>query len=82
MIGRPVKFVDIPESAQQKAMLEQGLPGWLVTALMDLQRYHTVYAKGGEVTDTLQRFLGRPPVTLSQFLEGNKDSFRQQAAGA
>jgi uncharacterized protein YbjT (DUF2867 family) len=81
-VGKPVKFVDVPESKQQKSMLEQGLPEWLVTALMDLQRYYTVYAKGGEVTDTLPRLLGKPPITLSQFLEENKDSFREQAAGA
>jgi uncharacterized protein YbjT (DUF2867 family) len=81
-VGKPVKFVDIPESKQQKAMLEQGMPEWLVTALIDLQRYYTVYAKGGDVTDTLPRLLGRPPLTLSQFLEENKDSFREQAAGA
>jgi len=80
--GKPVKYVDVPESAQQKAMLEQGLPEWLVTALMDLQRYYTVYAKGGEVTDILPRLLGRPSITMSQFLEENKNSFREQAAGA
>lgn len=81
-VGKPVKFVDVPESAQQKAMLEQGMPEWLVTALMDLQRYYTVYAKGGEVTDTLPRLLGKPPITMSKFLEENKDNFREQAAGA
>jgi uncharacterized protein YbjT (DUF2867 family) len=80
--GKPVKYVDVPESAQQKAMLEQGLPEWLVTALMDLQRYSTVYAKGGEVTDITPRLLGRPSITMSQFLEENKNSFREQAAGA
>jgi uncharacterized protein YbjT (DUF2867 family) len=82
VLGKAVKFVDVPESAQQKAMLEQGLPDWLVTALIDLQRYYTVFAKGGQVTDTLPRLLGKPARTVDQFLQENKDSFREQAAGA
>ncbi len=80
--GRTVKYVDIPEAAQQKAMLEQGMPEWLVTALLDLQKYYSVAGKGAEVTEVLPRLLGRAPVTLDQFLEENKDSFRAQAAGA
>jgi uncharacterized protein YbjT (DUF2867 family) len=80
--GRQVQYVDIPESAQQKAMLERGMPEWLVTALLDLQRYYTVEGKGGEVTEVLPRLLGRASATLDQFLDENKDSFRAQAAGA
>jgi uncharacterized protein YbjT (DUF2867 family) len=82
VLGKAVKFVDVPESVQQKAMLEQGMPDWLVTALIDLQRYYTVFAKGGEVTDTVPRLIGRPSITVEQFLQENKDSFREQAAGA
>jgi uncharacterized protein YbjT (DUF2867 family) len=76
--GRPVKFVDIPEEAQRKAMLETGMPQWQVEALLDLQRYYTG-GQGGEVTDVLPRLLGRPPVTLDQFLTEFKDSFRSAA---
>jgi uncharacterized protein YbjT (DUF2867 family) len=80
--GRPVQYVDIAESAQQKAMLDQGMPDWLVTALLDLQRYYTVSRMGGKVTEVLPRLLGRAPITLDQFLDENKENFRAQAAGA
>jgi uncharacterized protein YbjT (DUF2867 family) len=80
--GRPVKFVDIPEEAQRKAMLDAGMPAVQVTALLDLQQYYTVEGKGGEVTEVLPRLLGRAPITLEQYLNQNKDSFRGQAAGA
>jgi uncharacterized protein YbjT (DUF2867 family) len=80
--GRPVQYVDIEEAAQRKALQDQGLPEWLVTALLDLQQYYTVAKKGGDVTDDLQRLLGRTPITLDQFLDENKESFRAQAAGA
>jgi uncharacterized protein YbjT (DUF2867 family) len=81
-IGRPVKYVDIPEEAQRKAMLDQHMPEWLVTALLDLQRYYTVNGKGGEVDEVLARLLGHAPIRLDQFLEENKEAFRGQAAGA
>lgn len=80
--GRPVQYVDIPEAAQRKALLEQGLPEWLVTALLELQQYYTVARRGGEVTGVLPGLLGRAPSTLDQFLDENKESFRAQAAGA
>ena len=73
--GRPVQFVDIPEEAQRKAMLEAGMPEWQVTALLELQEYYRS-AKCAAVTDVLARLLGRAPRTLDQFLEEYKDSFR------
>jgi uncharacterized protein YbjT (DUF2867 family) len=81
VIGREVKYVDIPESAQRKAMLDSGMPEWLVTAILQLQEY---YRSGdcAEVSDLVPNLLGREPIHLDQFLEENKDSFRSQAAGA
>jgi uncharacterized protein YbjT (DUF2867 family) len=80
--GRPVKFVNIPGEAQRKAMLDAGMPEWQVTALLELQQYYTAEGKGAEVTSVLPDLLGRVPITLDQFLEEFKDSFRGQAAGA
>ena len=80
--GAPARFVDIPEDAQRKAMLDLGMPEWQVTALLDLQRYYTAERKGGELTGVTQQLLGRPAIGLNQFLQENKDSFRAQAAGA
>jgi uncharacterized protein YbjT (DUF2867 family) len=79
--GRTVQFVDIPEAAQRKAMQDQGMPEWQVTALLDLQRYYTG-GQGGEVTEVLPRLLGRRPKCLNEFLEEFKDSFRTAAASA
>ena len=79
--GRTINYVAIPEAAQRKAMIDAGMPEWLVTAILDLQAY---YASGkcSDVTDVLPRLLGRAPITLDQFLTDSKDSFRPQAAGA
>jgi uncharacterized protein YbjT (DUF2867 family) len=80
--GRPVQFVNIPEEAQRKAMLDLGMPEWQVNALLDLQRYYTVEKKGAEITQVLEQILGRPAIRMEQYVNQNKDAFRSQAAGA
>jgi uncharacterized protein YbjT (DUF2867 family) len=79
--GRAVQYVDIPQEAQRKAMMEQGMPKWQVTALLQLQEYYTG-GKGGSVDGLLQQLLGRAPITMDQFLAEFADEFRGQAANA
>ena len=79
--GRPVKFVDIPEDAQRKAMLDMGMPDWQVTAILELQQFYRA-GKAAQVTEVLPRLLGRAPRTLDRYLDETKESFRDKAAGA
>lgn len=79
--GVPVRYVDIPEDAQRKAMLDQGMPEWQVTALLDLQRYYTG-GQGGTEDTALENLLGRPPIKKDQFLAEVASEFRPQAAKA
>jgi uncharacterized protein YbjT (DUF2867 family) len=79
--GREAKYVDIPMEAQKKAMLEQGMPEWQVTALLDLQQYY-LNGKAGETDGLLQKLLGRAPITMEEFLAENANEFRGQAANA
>jgi uncharacterized protein YbjT (DUF2867 family) len=79
--GRSVKYVDIPMAAQQKAMLDAGMPDWQATALTELQQYY-VNGRGGDVDDTLESILGRRPIPLDAFLRENAAQFREQAANA
>jgi len=79
--GREVKYVDIPMDAQRKALLEQGMPEWLVSALLDLQQYY-LSGKGGETDGLLQKLLGRAPITMVEFLKENAAEFRPPAAKA
>ena len=76
-----MRYVDVPEEAQRKSMLDLGMPEWQVNALLDLQRYYK-NGQGGELTDVLPRLLGRQPVKLEHFLQEFKDEFRSQAASA
>jgi uncharacterized protein YbjT (DUF2867 family) len=77
--GVAARYVDIPAEAQRKAMLDQGMPEWQVTALLELQAYYTG-GSGGTVDGVLEGLLGRRPVTMDQFLEEFAGEFRPQAA--
>ena len=79
--NREVKYVDIPESAQQKSLLDLGMPAWQVNALLELQEFY-VAGRGGEVNDELETLLGRAPIRLDQFLQEFKTEFRNEAARA
>jgi uncharacterized protein YbjT (DUF2867 family) len=79
--GIAARYVDIPVEAQRKAMLDQGMPEWQVTALLELQEYYTG-GKGGTVDGVLEGLLGRPPITMDQFLKQFAGEFRTQAANA
>jgi uncharacterized protein YbjT (DUF2867 family) len=79
--GISAKYVDIPAEAQRKAMLDQGMPEWQVTALLDLQEYYT-HGEGGTVDGVLERLLGRPPVRMDAFLQEYAGEFRAQSAKA
>ena len=75
------RYVDITLEAQRKAMLDQKMPEWQVTALIDLQQYY-INGQGGTTDRTIADILSRPPATLDQFLTDNASEFRSQAAKA
>lgn len=79
--GIAARYVDIPAGAQRKAMLEQGMPEWQVTALLELQEYYTG-GQGGSLDGMLEELLERPPITMDQFLKEFAAEFRGQAAKA
>jgi uncharacterized protein YbjT (DUF2867 family) len=79
--GVTARYVEIPAEAQRKAMLEQRMPDWQVTALLDLQEYYT-RGQGGATDNVLEELLGRPPITMDQFLQEFAAEFRGQSATA
>jgi uncharacterized protein YbjT (DUF2867 family) len=82
VIGCTIQYVNLPEEALRKSMTDAGAPGWLVDAELDLELYYKMEGKTAEVTDVLEKLLGRAPIRFDQFLNDNKESFRAQAAGA
>jgi uncharacterized protein YbjT (DUF2867 family) len=79
--GVAARYVDIPLEAQRKAMLDQKMPEWQVTALIDLQHYY-INGQGGDLDGAVEEILDRAPRTLDQFLTESASEFRSQAAKA
>jgi len=79
--GRQVQYVDIPPDAQRKALLDMGMPGFLVTALLELQEYYAS-GKASKLDGTLESLIHRAPTKMDAFLKENAHQFREQAAKA
>jgi hypothetical protein len=80
-IGRKVQSVNIPVTQQKQATLDQRLPDWLITALLDLQVYYTS-DKSSEVDDVVSTILGRAPRTMDQLLADLAGSFVAKTGAA
>jgi uncharacterized protein YbjT (DUF2867 family) len=79
--GHKAHYVDIPPDAQRKALLDMGMPDFMVTALLELQEYYAS-GKASRVDDTLESLIHRAPTKMADFLKEFADQFREQAAQA
>jgi uncharacterized protein YbjT (DUF2867 family) len=71
MMGREIRYVDVPDDAVRDSLTAMGLDPWFVGALVGLyQEYRRSGTDGyaSVVTDTVQRLTGRPPRTLDALL--------------
>ena len=75
VLGKPVKFVDVPPEAAKDAMLKGGIPPVYVDALLDLLASMKA-GKEAEVTDGVQKVLGRKPHTFEEWARRNAAAFR------
>lgn len=73
--GRDVQYVDIPAEKHRQAMLSSGMPEWQADAMLDLHAYY-IKGKGGKIDGLLEQLIGRPPITMDQFLAEFAHEFR------
>ncbi len=70
VLGKPVKFVNIPLEAARQSMIQMGIPPWSVDGINELSRWQA----SGELaatSDTVMRVTGRAPGTLEQWIQKN-----------
>lgn len=79
--GRKVSYVDIPEEAQRKAMLDAGMPESRVKPILELQEYYRT-GRCATVDGLVAKLLGRPERSLDSYLRENSSAFQSQAASA
>ncbi len=75
VLGRSIKYVDIPESAANDAMIKMGAPQWMVNGRAELNRI----AKAGhlaQVYPTVEKVTRRKPISFIQFIQDNINTFQ------
>ncbi|AUX38772.1 hypothetical protein SOCE26_001500 [Sorangium cellulosum] len=66
-IGRPLRFVDVPESAAREGMEKAGLPEVFIQAVLEI---HALVKAGQDelITSTVEQLLGRKARTYDEWL--------------
>lgn len=75
VLGKPVKFVDVPPEAARDGLLQGGMPPVYVDALMDL----LTAMKAGKldfVTDSVEKVTGRKPGAFEAWARRNIAAFK------
>ncbi len=75
VLGKPVKYVDVPPEAARNAMLKAGMPKWNAEAVTEL---YGAFATGrfGYTTDTVERITGQPPTLFERWARENAAAFQ------
>lgn len=74
VLKREIKYVDVPEDAARRGMLDSKMPAWMVDAVMELNQI----GKAGyvaEVRPTVEEVTGHRPRTFRRFAEENAQFF-------
>ena len=74
-IGKPVKYVDVPDAAAKDAMLGMGMPAIMVDALLE---FTNLVRSGGAafVSDAVKTITGKPARTFAAWCKDNAAAFR------
>jgi uncharacterized protein YbjT (DUF2867 family) len=74
VLGKPMKYVDVPRDGAKHGMMQSGLPEWLaegICQLVDAAREGQMEA----VSPDVRNLLGRGGRTIEEFLRDNRDAF-------
>jgi uncharacterized protein YbjT (DUF2867 family) len=74
VLGRPLRFQELPPQAAAQGMIANGLPGPFVQALM--ARYAREVRLAAPVTGEVERILGRPARTYAEWVADHAAAFR------
>jgi hypothetical protein len=74
VLGRTIRYVDVPEDAAREWMLGAGIPAWTVEKVLDLYRYYRSGA-AAEVTYLVERVGRKAPIAFEQFVSDHAAAF-------
>jgi uncharacterized protein YbjT (DUF2867 family) len=76
VLGREIRYVDIPEGEFKKAMLGVGLPEWYVDGLLSLYQY-IAQEKFPKRSTAIKDVTGRDPISFDQFARDYAETWRK-----
>jgi uncharacterized protein YbjT (DUF2867 family) len=78
-LGRPVRFLDLPEDRFTAMLIRDGSYGDLNRLETEVLCHLRAWRRDGanRVTDTVQRVTGQPPMGLARWLQVHRDAFDQ-----
>jgi uncharacterized protein YbjT (DUF2867 family) len=78
VLGRPLRYQELPPQVAKQGMVQQGIPEAFVEAL--LARYAREVGQPAPVTGEVERVLGRPARTYAQWVADHADAFQNEQA--
>jgi uncharacterized protein YbjT (DUF2867 family) len=81
VVGRAIRYVDLPQDEFKQALLSAGVPEWSVNALLDLLRF---YREGGasQVDPAVEQLTGGKATSFDQFARDYRSAFQQDTRAA
>jgi uncharacterized protein YbjT (DUF2867 family) len=75
VLGRPVTYVAVPLEEAEQGMKARGMPDWLVAHMVAMGRAGAKGAFSNENTQPIREIVGRPPLSMRDFVEAHKAAF-------
>lgn len=75
-IGKPLRFVDVPESAARDRMAQSGMPEIMINAVLELMA-HVRTGGGATVSSTVEQVLGRKARKFDEWARDHAAAFVQ-----
>ena len=75
VLGKPIKFVDVPADVAQQGLLMNGMPPEYAEAVMNLMAAMRA-GRGDLVTDTFEHVTGRKPISFADWVRKHIAAFQ------
>jgi NAD(P)H dehydrogenase (quinone) len=75
VLGKPVTYIGAPLDQAEQGMKARGMPDWLVAHMMAMGRAGANGAFSNENTEPIREIVGRPPLTMREFVEAHRAAF-------
>ncbi len=72
LLGKETKYVAVPNEAAIQAMKDISFPPFIIDLMISLNE-SIKQGHSAETTNTIEKVLGRKPISFSQFIENNKE---------